>query len=42
MKCSDKGTEMETYAYQEERSNHKGEKLSVILFPNTVVEPLQK
>lgn len=32
---------MEGYAYQEERSNHKREKLSVILFSNTVVKPLQ-
>lgn len=32
---------MYNLAYQEERSNHKSEKLSVILFPNTVVKPLQ-
>ena len=31
----------EGYAYQEERSNHKGEKLSVIPFANTVVKPLK-
>lgn len=32
---------MENLAYQEERSNHKGEKFSVVPFPNTVVQPLQ-
>ena len=32
---------MEGHAYQEERSNHEGEKLSVIPFANTVVKPLQ-
>ena len=33
---------MESHAYQEERSNHEGEKLPVVLFAYTVVEPLQK
>lgn len=28
-------------AYQEHSSNHEGEKLSIVLFPYTVVEPLQ-
>lgn len=33
---------MDAHAYQEERSNHEGEKLSVVLFAYTVVKPLQK
>jgi hypothetical protein len=34
--------ECEAWAYQEERRNHKGEKLSVVLLAYTVVKPLQK
>jgi hypothetical protein len=33
---------MDAHAYQEERSNHECEKLSVVLFAYTVVKPLQK
>ena len=35
------GALVNNLAYQEESSNHKGEKFSVVLFPNAVVKPLQ-
>lgn len=31
---------MDNLAYQEVSSNHEGEKLSIVLFPYTVVKPL--
>jgi len=32
---------VDNFSYQEKSSNHKGEKIPIVLFPNTVIKPLQ-
>jgi hypothetical protein len=32
---------VDNFSYQEKSSNHKGEKIPIVLFSNTVIKPLQ-